>query len=252
MNKLQKSFLVLFTLTMFWSYAYSDEIVMAADPWPPFAPGYMIDIAEEVFTKNGHTFKFEVMPWSRAIIEARTGNVNGIIGAARGDAPDFVFPENEQGQIVNTFFVNKGSSWTYTGIESLKSVKLGLILDYDYSEEISEYVKNQADSKLVQFIGGNAPLSQNIKKLKAGRIDVTLEASTVFNFTANEMGESGSFKVGGVLEDTPESSLIYMAFSPANPNSAKYAKILSDGMTELRTSGRLAEILKKYGLKDWK
>ncbi len=252
MNLLKKSLLIMLVLTTFWSYGFSDEIVMAADPWPPFAPGYMIDIAEEVFTKSGHTFKFEVLPWSRAINEARTGNINGIIGAARGDAPDFVFPENEQGQIVNTFFVSNNSSWTYSGIESLKSVKLGLILDYDYSEEISNYISSNPDSKNIQFLGGNAPLSQNIKKLKAGRIDVVLEAGSVFNYTAKEMGEGGSFKVGGVLDDTPESSLIYMAFSPANPNSAKYAKILSDGMAEMRASGRLAEILKKYGLTDWK
>lgn len=48
----------------------------------------------------------------------------------------------------------------------------------------------------------------------------------------------------------PEKACI--AFSPALPQSEKYAEILSAGIAELRKSGELKQILSKYGLEDWK
>jgi len=45
---------------------------------------------------------------------------------------------------------------------------------------------------------------------------------------------------------------IYIAFSPKNPNSKKYAKILSDGMLEIKRSGELQKILDKYSIKSKK
>jgi len=40
----------------------------------------------------------------------------------------------------------------------------------------------------------------------------------------------------------------YIAFSPKLQTSKKYAKILSKGMVEIKESGQLDEIIKKYKL----
>ena len=45
---------------------------------------------------------------------------------------------------------------------------------------------------------------------------------------------------------------IYIAFSPKRADSQRYARMLSEGVVQLRRTGRLAVILSKYGLKDWK
>lgn len=44
----------------------------------------------------------------------------------------------------------------------------------------------------------------------------------------------------------------FIAFSPVNPKSREYAAILDRGMAEMRASGRLRQILQRYGVKDWK
>ena len=44
---------------------------------------------------------------------------------------------------------------------------------------------------------------------------------------------------------------VYIAFSPSHPHAAEYAGILSAAIVELRTSGKLDTILRKYGLHDW-
>ena len=55
-------------------------------------------------------------------------------------------------------------------------------------------------------------------------------------------------EIGGSLSATAH----YIGFSPENPKSEEYARILDQGMRELRASGELEKILQKYGMSDWK
>jgi len=236
--------------------AQADEIVLGADVWPPFIgkpgsdmPGYMIEVAEKVFAAKGHKIVFKEMPWSRAVNICRKGEIAGIAGAAVGDAEDFVFPKEALGKLENYAFVLKDSTWKFDGVESLKKVKLGLIQDYDYGTAVNEYTKSTKDPKMIQFVGGTTPLEMNIKKLKAKRIDVVIECKPVFEYVSKDLGMADNFKSAG---SDGEADPVYIAFSPANPKSKEYAKILSDGTAEMRKSGELAKILAKYGQKDWK
>lgn len=234
---------------------HADDIVLGADIWPPFNcepgsknPGYMVEIARKIFEQKGHKIIYKEIPWSRAINICRKGKINGIIGAAKGEAEGFVFPKEPLGKLENFAFVLKDSNWKYDGIDSLKKVKLGLIIDYDYGEKMNKYLEDNKDSKLIEKVGGTDPLRKNILKLKAKRIDAVIEAKPVFEYTVNKMGVSDLFKSAG---SDGEPDPIYIAFSPNNPKSKEYAKILSDGIVEMRKSGELAKILAKYGQKDW-
>lgn len=240
---------------LFTGIAVADEIILGSDPWPPFTdeagdnPGYMVEVAEKIFTQKGHTVVYKVMAWSRAVKITRAGKMNGIIGAAVGDAEDFVFPENELGKLENYMFVLKNSTWTFENIDSLKTVKIGVILDYDYGATFMEYMKANQGSGKIDIMGGDDPLKKNILKLKAKRIDVLIEAKPVFEYTVEAMGMADLFKSAG---SDGEADPIYVAFSPKHPKSKEYAKILSDGIEQMRQSGELATILAKYGQSDWK
>lgn len=252
---IKKVVMSLFLAVTVAASASADEIVIGADIWPPFngepgsaAPGYMVEVAQKVFGAKGHTIVYKEIPWSRAIKNCRAGKIAGVFGAGVGDAEDFVFPKESLGILENHFFTLKNSTWKYDGIESLKKVKVGIIKDYEYGEEMDKYFA-ETKGKMVQFVGGDSPLESNIKKLKAGRIDVVIEGKPVFEYTAKEMGMVDLFKtVGGDNDPDP----IYIAFSPKNPKSKEYAAILSAGIVELRKSGELSKILAKYGQKDWK
>ena len=232
--------------------AGADQIVLAADRWCPIncepdstEPGIMVEIAREIFSQAGHRVEYRLMPWARAIKEAREGNITGIIGAFEGDAPDFIFPDRELLMVSgNVFFVSRESDWDYKDTTSLSDIILGAILEYDYGETINSYIKTHLDSKQVQLISGNDPLERNISKLLRGRVDVLIEASPVFWYTASKMGVKDKLRSAGEAS-APEKCFI--AFSPAIEKSEEYAKILSDGIEKLRESGKLQEILDKYG-----
>lgn len=250
--------LILSTLLITAVTSSADIISIVADEWCPYncipesdKPGYIIEIAVAVFQKSGHTVDYETINWSRAIEKTRKGKYTAIVGATKGDAPDFIFPDQEQGVIRDTFFVLKKSSWKYSGIDSLAGIKLGVIQDYDYGQIINQYLKKNSNTPLVQFVSGDNALELNFKKIEAGRIDAILEDKNVFLLKASEMGKTDLFSHAGDEISPGRDNKIYIAFSPLNLKSKEYATLLSKGMDEIRKSGILKNILAGYGLSDW-
>lgn len=238
--------------------ALADKIVLAADNWCPFncdpkseKPGYMVEVAQKAFSKSGHTLEYIIVPWERAVKDARIGKYSGVIGAYVDDAPDFIFPENELSNNSDSIFVLKKSSWSYKDISSLSGISLGVIKGYAYgSDELNAYIKKNGNNiKKVQLSHGDSAQEMNIKKLAHGRMDAVIETPAVFWYTANQLRMGDKFKNAGDISKPKKS---FIAFSPANPKSKEYARILSNGIDDLRKTDELKLILKKYGLDDWK
>jgi len=246
------AFIFVFVFTLF-----SDNISLGADVWLPYNGdpneqhvGYMIEIAKTIFEKEGHTIDYQIMPWSRAIKDARSGTVNAIVGALKDEAPDFIYPKNEQGlSVPATFFVKKGDSWKFKEITSLKNKNIGIINDYSYGSIIDDFLKDKNNQSIIQSLSGTDALEQNIKKLLFGRIDIVIEDKIVMAYKLKSMNIQDQIIEAG---NSGEKTLLYIAFSPVNKNSKKYAEILSKGMDNLRNNGELKKILDVYGLKDWK
>jgi polar amino acid transport system substrate-binding protein len=239
----------------------TETITIVADVWCPYNcspesynPGFMIEIAREVFKEKEIEIAYSNIPWARAIEEARKGNYTAIVGATKGDAPDFIFPDIAQGISKNGFYVRAGETWKYNGLNSLKDKIVGAIEDYDYAGDLGKYMKENKNNNLrVQFVSGDEALSLNIKKLLNRRIDVIVEDEAVMSETIQRLSLQDKIVfVADSSAATSEDSYLFLAFSPKNPRALEYAKILSQGTTKLRESGRLQEILEKYNVQDWK
>ncbi|MBF0302673.1 MAG: transporter substrate-binding domain-containing protein [Desulfamplus sp.] len=238
---------------------FADVITLRADNWYPYngepdseKPGYIIEIADYIFKKAGHQIDYKLLNWARTCREVESGKWNGAVGGSYKETPDCIFPEEELGIMRNTFYVKKGeTTWRYSGIESLKLVKVGIIKDYSYgNDELNDYLKTEK-SNLVQVVYGDNPLASNIKKLLTGRIDVLIEDKFVLEAVAHKMGVLRDVEIAGELS-TNESDYVFIAFSPNNPKSKEYANLITEGVREMRANGKLKEILSSYGLEDWK
>lgn len=232
---------------------FADNISIRGDEWCPFncvpgskKPGYVIEIAKIIFEEAGHTVDYQTLNWARAIADTRSGVYTAIVGANVSDAPDFVFPRVEQGQSKMCFYVSKTSSWTYSGIDSLKSIKLGIAKDYAYFDELDEYIAK--NPTLVNTLAGDDTLDKNIKMVTLGRIGAFIDDEAVVESFIADSPNKGEIKQAGCSEADP----IYIAFSPANPKAKEFAELLSSGIEKLRSSGKLKDILSNYGLEDWK
>ncbi len=254
LSKMSFQLILLISMFIFATPAMADEITIVADEWAPYCgkpdsthPGYGIEIAQHVFEAAGHTVLYIIIPWGRAIKETRDGRFNAIIGAGKEDAPDFVFPEEEFGMYKNSFYAKRGGTWTYEGLESLRTIKIGAINAYSYGDEIDKYFRETPQR--VQYVHGADPLTQNINKLLLNRFDVLIEDENVMLQKIKEMGMANKIVNVGVTSGIGK---LYIAFSPKIAKSKEYAEIFTKGIRELKDSRKFEIILTKYGLTYWK
>lgn len=233
---------------------YADTVTIRADNWFPMngdpksaTPGYMIELATQIFSEAGHTVDYRTMPWERAVKSVREGEFDCVVGAIPEDAPDFIYPKASWGLDEAAFYTKKGDAWRYTGLESLATAKFGLVGGYAYDEAFDNYVKENNKGNF-QFIKGDNALENNIKKVLAGRLTATVESPLVMLSKLKEMGLQGEVIDAGKLG---EPSDIYIACSPAKESSKALMILVDEGTSKLRQSGELQKILDKYGLKDW-
>ena len=210
----------------------------------------MVDVARAVFEPKGIKVIYKNVPWKRASAGTKSGTYNGAIGASHGDAEGFIFPKEELTRNFLAFYTKKDFDWKFDGLSSIEMIRLGVIGGYDYRPWLGKHIKeNLTDQKKIQTLTGDKPLQRNIQKLLKDRIDVVVDTEAAIRWEAKSIGVLDDIKSGGYGDKV---SYCYIAFSPNLDSSKKYAKMLSEGIVELRKSGKLKIILDKYGLEDWK
>jgi polar amino acid transport system substrate-binding protein len=226
-----------------------------ADAWMPFngeptaeRPGYVMELARLIFEPAGVKIDYQLMPWKEALTAARSGEIEAVIGANATEAEGLLLPKHSAGMPRIALFVKKDNPWKYENLQSLNSVRLGVIESYSYWDAFDTYLKNNRATKgRIVFFEGETPLTDGISQLKEGKIDVMAETLAVFIWTVrSEGGSPGDYRVAYLQAGDP----IYMAFSK-NEAGKRYAALFDEGLTRLRKSGEFGALLKKYGLSDW-
>ena len=230
-------------------------ISLVADEWPPFNTsdpvneGFMVEVARAIFANEGIKLDYRIIPWKRALVGTRKGEYDGIIGATKVEAPDFVFPEEELVQSFLSFFTLKNSSWVFDGEQSLHEITLAVVAGYDYRDWLNRYIEEHKNDEFkIHIMFGDAPVKRNLKLLFNGRVDVVVDNDASIHFFAKQMEIEDHLRLAG---QGIEPAYLFIAFSPANPDSRKYAEILSKGIKNMKKSGKLLQFMNKYGLNDW-
>lgn len=234
--------------------ASAQPLTLRADAWCPYncqpdtdKPGYMVEVASKIFADAGGV-NYQLMPWTRALEEAKTGRIQAVTGATRADGEGLVFGTEALGATINVIITKRGERWRYTGIDSLAGKRLAAVSDYSYGPELDEYIARHADdSSMVELAAGDDVTDQNLKKLLAGRVDVVIEDRNVAEFALVAQGMDGLVDMYPTDAGTP----LFIAFSPADPAAKAKADMLDKGIRALRQSGDLSRILARYGLQDW-
>jgi len=244
-------------LLAFHTPLFAESIRIRADEWLPYngpsnqkPPGYMIEMATAIAKTAGHTIDYRHIPWDDALEGVRIGSFDCVVGATRNDAPDFSFPAQSWGLSSAAFYVLSESKWKYDGIASLEGIKLGVVPDYSYSEELDPYIETHGDdpARIVKVTGGGRVAMSAASRLVSRKMDAFVEDPNVMRETLRKLElEQRIVERGRAKDGDP----IFIACTPADPRGAAYAKLFSEGTTALRESGELATILAKYGIDDW-
>lgn len=250
-----KVFIILNLIVLTFTPLHAETIVMKADRWCPFNcdpslqnkihNGFAIDVAKIVFERKGHNVVYETDTWSNSIKQVRSGKATALVATTKADAPDFVYPSISIGSNKECFYVKINDKWDFNGVESLVKRKLGTVESYAYSGEVTAFMLDHPET-IVKAAGPN-PLEDGLKNLDSGKIDTLVENPFVFNYFAENKKIRDRYADAGCTTGDD----LYIGFSPKNPRSKEFAKILSDGILELRKDGTIDKIISKYSLKDW-
>lgn len=237
--------------------AYSAEIIrLRADQWMPFngdpadsaLPGYGIEVARIILAPHDVTLDYQTLAWGDALKAVAAGEIDAVIGANRTEAAGLVVPSEPIGEPRVALYVRHDTAWRYENLASLLKVRLGVIADYKYWESLDGFIDKQREPRVVKF-AGDSPLKDGLAKLLAGEIDVFAESAPVFAWQLKADGVPPA-KIKSVY--IHEADPVFFAFSPKHPRAQAYAAIFDRGLRELRASGRLEEILARYGQRDWR
>jgi polar amino acid transport system substrate-binding protein len=231
--------------------AAGDTITLRTDAWCPYScdpdseyPGILYEIAEAAFTGEGYEVDYKLSSWARSIAQVRTGKADVLLGAYRQDVPDFVFHDRPAATSTMQFWTLPDSDWTYTGLESLEGLEIGLIKDYSYGDEVDPYFKANPDQ--LQETVGKDPLVSLVRRLERGRVDVVIDDSWVMAYFLKSHPDMPRLRMAGGVEGES----VYIPLSPAKvARSKELARIIDAGIEKLEKSGGLARIYERYGVK---
>lgn len=256
---MKKLILALYVMVSLGQALQADTIVVAAYVWEPYnsaegavPEGYLLDILRAVFEKQGHVIKYQVMPYSRALVLAKDGDIQAVLGTFATDAAEYGLLNTQAslGLSKTVFLVKKADKWRFKGLKSLEDRVVGAILGYTYGDEgLDGYLETfKADPKRVSLVAGDDPVVANFRKLEVGRVNVLVEDSVVAQYVMAKNNWTNQFVFAGEIgQGTP----LYVSFSSKSPKVKAWLKLLDQGIADLRASGQLAKILARYGLKDW-
>jgi len=230
----------------------AETIIIKGDEWCPFNcqpkannKGYMIDLAKIIFERKGHNIDYQIDSWTNSIKTVRDGKATAIVAANLFDAPDFIFPMNSMGVSRDCFFINKNDQWEYNSKNQLANRSLGVVESYAYSRSINDFIKENQNN--ITKAQGDKAILNLMENLEQKKINTIVENPIVFNYYQQQKYKEMHFVEAGCADTTE----LFIAFSPKNPRSKEFAKILSDGIEELRKDGTLQKIIKKYSLQEW-
>lgn len=223
---------------------------LAADPWCPYTcdpqigfRGLITDVATEVLEGMGKEVKYEIVAWNKAIEDARAGKHEAILGAAKGDAKGFIYPETPIAYQKSCFYRARSARFAYENIASLKGKKIGVVAGYKYGEPLDGFIA--ANPVSVVTVEGVNTSQKLFALLKDKKVDILVEDESVVTFLGilpNEPLKGIDFAGAGCLEKIP----VYIAFSPRFRSSRELAKGFDRGFEKLRESSRMKELLDRY------
>ncbi len=209
--------------------------------------GFMTDVLREALEPAGYTLELEMLPYVRAVEAVRDRRYDGIVVVGKDYAPDLVYPAQPTVVQRVLFLVNATSPWRYLGVESLADVRVGVVRGFHYVDpDLVAYLDQEKNNEdRVYVMHGNTTTSRAIRMLRNGRIAAFLEGEYSAVYQLKKMGIWNEVTVAGYTTNAFED---YTGFSPHNPNAADYAGILSDALARMKQSGRLDDILRRYGV----
>ena len=201
--------------------------------------GILVDIIEEaIHTRMGIPVSHKGYPWMRAQMIVKNGKADAFVTVPTPERQAYTVVNSEPvDQITFTIFTRKNGS----KIEALKKVrKIKALEEFIIGHYLgSGWAKQKLKGMKVEWIPN---VSQTLKKLALGRVDVFVDASKGVYFNIKKLGlQDQIIEIPNVLDSAP--------FHLCIRKNSPFIKILSqfdEIVKEMRKDGTFEKIYNRY------
>lgn len=233
--------------------ARAEAITMATIDFCPFTcdphteggrEGFMTDVVRYALDRAGYELELAMLPYVRAVNGTREGLFDGLVVVGKQYAPDLVYPEIPVVSQRVVFIVKKGTDWRYEGVDSLKTMRIGIVRGYHYvDEDLQEYLLDGKNAPMVSVLHGRNTTERSVQKLLKGRLDVFLEGEFSALYVLHKLGVEDQVVFAGYTNNAFDD---YVGFSPKSREADELAALLTRTIRELKETGKLQELLSPY------
>jgi len=237
---------LIFLLTLFISsHCFSETIVAAGDPWPPFldpevpSQGIVLEIARAAYKTQGYEVVMSFVPWARAINGVKEADYDVLLGTwYTKERTEFLHYSDPYLYNDIKFIKRKGDDFDYSGLESLTDKSIGIVRGYGYGDDFLN-AKNfrRPETK---------DLFSNIKKLIKNRVDLAVGDEIVTRAMLKSHGPEYLDKIEFTKTALITNGL-HVTSGLSNSKHKKLINAFNKGLKEIKNNGTFDSILKRYG-----
>jgi len=226
-------------------------LIAAEDDWPPYSSsvpgsrlphGFAVDLVREAFASQEVHAQFIVVPFTRCLHLAKTGEVAGCFNASiTSDNRDtYIWHDTPLLHEELAIFARAGGKRQDLKLSDLDDRSVGYTLGYNYPPEF-------LSSKTIRKVGAKSDRVL-LEMLRAGRVEYVLmnTAPAFLRIDAASDLKGRIEKVGVISQDG-----FWIAFSRARADSEANAALFDKGLKALKSSGRYelmhAELRRRLG-----
>jgi ABC-type amino acid transport/signal transduction systems, periplasmic component/domain len=155
---------------------------LATESWPPYvyecgdkACGMDVELATRVLAKLGYQVQIHFVPWPRAQVQLKAGEVDAILDISKGKSNErasfLLFPKEELSTTSNSLFYRKSEPFVFSGLSSLRGKRVAVVRGYNYSANFMSATYFSREPGINH--------EMNMKKLVRGRVDLALMDTAV-------------------------------------------------------------------------
>jgi polar amino acid transport system substrate-binding protein len=228
------------------SVAMGEDITFAVGDFAPYhyqengeIKGIFIDVVNEVSGRLGHSPKFVMYPWKRALFAVENGDVDGIISVYYTKKRDkfLVYPNEALGFMNISIFSGKENHLKVKKFSDLKNTHLFQVRGTSYGPEFD------SQTHIFKDIWYCNDIEKQITLLDKRPFHVAIANEPAFKTVSGKLGLKDRFKRLYQVKKEP----LYIGFSKANGEKGRsYAEKFGAVLKQMKKEGRLSEIEAKY------
>lgn len=228
-------------------------VLVVSDDWCPFSceadsaeRGILVDIVEEILAANGLLVEYQTLPWYRARHLVETGEASVALGLAEVTTSKLLRNDEPLYRDETVLIWRRGEGQRYTGPQVLENYRVGVSAsnNFDSRGDLDRYLDDRRSRGTgITALFEEASTSSLILMLMSGRIDVFLADIQAISRVLEATGQLDQVDI----VETGKGNNLYAGVTPSD-EGREYARIIDEGISSLKASGRMIELLDKYDL----